>query len=257
MKYTKKAYLRLTPPASPVQSGGAVRVGQPDITQLLKTMAIRQEEEKTPYTDQLVRLKDELQQIMMDPKMEPGLKLKLLNDRSSVFRNMLRQSREGRVVTATPPATAAVAGVVPTTTPKKTPKPPIPPKPSILKASTKQQQQIFPAPLSTKPAIPKWDPGVIDPVTPKKRRRMTIKEKNQMSRDLLKAKRNLLKEMRLGYKESRQDKTRRKSTPLAHRTRSKTKKQKGSGYLDNFPREFSPGIFPGWKNVRFARMIGI
>ncbi|KXJ10018.1 hypothetical protein AC249_AIPGENE18665 [Exaiptasia diaphana] len=257
MKYTKKAYLRLTPPASPVQSGGAVRVGQPDITQLLKTMAIRQEEEKTPYTDQLVRLKDELQQIMMDPKMEPGLKLKLLNDRSSVFRDMLRRSREGRAVVATPPATAAVAGVVPTTTPKKTPKPPIPPKPSILKASTKQQQPIFPSPspLSTKPAILAWDPDVIDPVTPqkksplrpaKKRRRMSKQEKNQMSRDLLKAKRNLLKEM-MEYKQ-----TRRGSTPLAERTRSKTKQQKGSGYLDTMF-----GTLPGWKNVRFARMMGI
>ena len=63
------------------------------MTSLLKTMAVRQEEEKTPYTDQLVRFRDELQDIMMNPNMDPRSKLKLLNDKGSTYRDMLRRSR--------------------------------------------------------------------------------------------------------------------------------------------------------------------
>lgn len=228
MKYTRKAYLRHTPPPSPDQSGQG-RDGV-DMTSLLKTMAVRQEEEKTPYTDQLVRFRDELQDIMMNPTMDPKSKLKLLNDKGSTYRDLLRRSRNQRqgltnVGTPTPVTPSPVRGVpsVARSRPRVLPTPPSTPRARHLPLTP-------PTTVGTPPRVP-WQ-----------------------THRLLEAKKQLVEELKKPpSKRKRQERDSGVGmSPTVfspRRTRSQAK-HKGQGLVD-WTLPYMTG--QGWQSVRFTR----
>ena len=232
MKYTKKAYLTLTPPPPPPQEGSGKGDGGVDMTQLLKTMAIRQEEEKTPYTNQLLRLKDELQEIMMNPTFSPSVKLKLLNDRSSIYRDMLRRSKrmdsnnivETAPVTASPSMTVTSATASNTSTPKR----PVPlPRRRLPKTTPKSNQDL------------------VEAATPRGRS-WTPQQREALEKDLVHSKRKMVEALKQQMK-SMQD-SGLGTSPTANRTRSRTRRyqqQEGQG------KRLSP--YGDWKKVRFTR----
>lgn len=220
MKYTRKAYLRNTPPPSPDQSGqGRADV---DMTSLLKTMAVRQEEEKTPYTDQLVRFRDELQDIMMNPTMDPKSKLKLLNDKGSAYRDLLRRSRNHR---------QGLTNV-------ETPTPVTPSRNRVAPSTVRSRPRVLPTPPSTPRSryLPLTPPTTVG--TPPTQDR---------ARRLLEAKKQLVKELK---KPSSKRKRQESPTVMSpRRTRSQTQ-QKGQGRID-WTLPYMTGH--GWQSVRFAR----
>ena len=98
MKYTKKAYLTMT---APHQTGGAQATTtrsskSNDLKQLVKSMINREEETQTPYTNQLMRLKQELNNLLQDTTIPPGQKLQILSEKFRTYRSFLKKAQEQR-----------------------------------------------------------------------------------------------------------------------------------------------------------------
>ena len=198
------------------------------MTSLLKTMAVRQEEEKTPYTDQLVRFRDELQDIMMNPNMDPRSKLKLLNDKGSTYRDMLRRSRNLRL--------GRNAGT------------PSPQTPLRVQQPTPVRSTRTPRALPLTPPLP-----LTAEETPKRHTSRTIAQ----TRRLIEAKKELVRELQKPIKRKRIERDSGVGlspvTPLAHRTRSQSRRkanQDGTGMHPFGP--YMTGL-GGWQRVRFLR----
>jgi len=242
MKYTKKAYLTLTPPAT--QSGQG-RIDDDNVKQLLETLLVRQDEENSPYTTQLVRLKKEIQDIMMDTTLSVTAKVKLLNDRISSYRSMLQRSKQHQPTTTTPvavapPPTPDTPSVIitPDTTTTSTP---------VRPRSTTRPKRLLPTtPIST--ASPS---GIQTP-------RSTLRDTEEIvniNKRLLETKRKQLELMKEEQRE-RDLKKKRKQTPdsglgdspVANRVRSRTgQQQEGTG------RRRRLSIPSSWRKVRFLR----
>jgi len=100
MKYTQKAYLTMTrPPTTVTQQMGGGESGV-DMNRLMKTMAMREEESKTPYTNQLMQMKDDLDQLMKYTSIPVSEKLNMIKDKLMVYRRLMKKSRTLR---GTPP----------------------------------------------------------------------------------------------------------------------------------------------------------
>lgn len=114
MKYTKKAYLTMTPP----QTGGAE---SNNMKQLVNVMINREEESKTPYTNQLLRLKQELNDLLQDATIPPDQKLQIMSEKFRTYRSFLKkaqeQRRQGRVVVPPTIAPQSTSPAVPPATP--------------------------------------------------------------------------------------------------------------------------------------------
>jgi len=113
MKYTQKAFLTMTRPPTTTnpQTGGGSGV---DMNRLLKTMAMREEESKTPYTNQLIQMKDDLDQLMKDVNIPVGEKLNMVKDKLIVYRRLLKKSR---AIRGAPAAGTLMAAPSPLSTP--------------------------------------------------------------------------------------------------------------------------------------------
>ncbi|KAK3724232.1 hypothetical protein QZH41_002381 [Actinostola sp. cb2023] len=110
MKYTQKAYLTMSRPPTtagpPMVGGGESGV---DMNRLLKTMAMREEESKTPYTNQLIQMKEDLDRLMKDTNTPVSVKLNMIKDKLIGYRRLLKKSRTlrgtpaaGTLMAATP-----------------------------------------------------------------------------------------------------------------------------------------------------------
>lgn len=203
------------------------------MTSLLKTMAVRQEEGKTPYTDQLVRFRDELQDIMMNPNIDPRSKLKLLNDKGSTYRDMLRRSRNLRRIQGTPPQ--------PTTTPT-------PPASAPPASTTPRVQQRTPVRPFVTRSLPLTPPSTVKLETPH------LPKDIAQARRLIEAKKELVRELQKSDKKKQRDSGVSPVTPPARRTRTQTRRkadQHGSGLYPFFGSTMA-GL-DGWQKVRFLR----
>jgi len=241
MKYTKKAYLTLTPPAT--QSGQGSIDGD-DIKQLLETLLVRQDEENSPYTTQLVRLKKEIQAIMVDTTLSVTAKVKLLNDRISSYRSMLERSKQQQ------PTTTTTAAVAPPPTPD-TPSVIITPDTTTISSSTPVRPRSTTRPKRLLPTTPISTASPSVTQTPRSTLRDTQEIVN-LNKRLLETKRKQLELLKEEQRE-RDLKKKRKQTPdsglgdspVANRVRSRTG-QEGTGR-----RRLS--IPSSWKKVRFLR----
>jgi len=241
MKYTKKAYLTLTPPAT--QSGQG-RIDGDDIKQLLETLLVRQDEENSPYTTQLVRLKKEIQAIMVDTTLSVTAKVKLLNDRISSYRSMLERSKQQQ------PTTTTTAAVAPPPTPD-TPSVIITPDTTTISSSTPVRPRSTTRPKRLLPTTPISTASPSVTQTPRSTLRDTQEIVN-LNKRLLETKRKQLELLKEEQRE-RDLKKKRKQTPdsglgdspVANRVRSRTG-QEGTGR-----RRLS--IPSSWKKVRFLR----
>jgi len=63
------------------------------MNRLMKTMAMREEESKTPYTNQLIQVKDDLDQLMKDNTLSVSVKLERVKDKLHMYRRLLKKSR--------------------------------------------------------------------------------------------------------------------------------------------------------------------
>ena len=265
MRYTKKAYLTLAPEVD-MEGGGPAPTGV-DMNRLLKTMAMRQEEDKTPYTNQLMRLQDNLQKTMTDPQLNVNEKLKLVNNQLTTYREMLRKSQDLRSGVAGAPAAATAA-------PDKS----ATPSSSSLPVPTPQRPRPTPKPRRLQPTTED-----VVPLTPQT---LSAEERALQTR-LLRAKQALVQELRTPEFEEartrtkqdlvgalRQDRrpsrSRTKRTPpdlglgpspVANRTRRRhrsstpARAQRGRGVplaIDGIP-PYLLKTLPSWTKVRFRR----
>lgn len=229
MKYTKKAYLTMT---SPHQTGGAQATPSEsnDLEQLVKAMINREEETQTPYTNQLMRLKQELNDLLQDTTIPPGQKLQILSEKFRTYRSFLKkaqeQRRQGRIVVP-PTVVQSTSPSVPLGTP--------PPPPVVSKRSTFAPESGYVGSAVVPPTPPPSTPRRV-PTTPMSKNRRKLQQRLQGLKTSLE---------RLREEEDNEDAAAaaRPSPPMTRQHRRRRRKQQGYGH---------PLV---WKPVRFTRSL--
>ncbi|KXJ19740.1 hypothetical protein AC249_AIPGENE21534 [Exaiptasia diaphana] len=258
----KKAYLRKTPPPSPskegeeeetqmgdAQAGGALPSGEMD--RLLRTMAMRQQEGKTPYTDPLIELDDQIRAVATSPRLDQRTRLKLLETQLVQYRNLMRRSRQY----ARPDVGSTQRpSAMPRSTPTMSASPLATPQESRISRPPPQARSLPPSYSSLT-----YSPYVGSPLSTKvqgmKERLLELKKKELAE----------LKKRSTGF-EYDMGKRRKKGTripaPTFETTPRKTrqgtiygfgkKKKKKTGKAD-IAKLYADAYGPEWKKVRFAR----
>ena len=258
MKYVREAYLRRTPPASPRQQGGVLPTDEMD--QILRTIAVRQEEEATPYTSRLLQLKTEIKEIMENSALSTNEKVKLLAVKTREYRETLKKSRQSRSATAvTPPAPPPAAPPPP---PPSTPgtAAPAPPSRSVPMRSAPPPYSSPRTPVSSRTGPTK---GLAQRGLETKRFKETPTSELETSVDTLK--RKMLQESRAQKEELEQmlQESRAQKEQLEKlnrrqlRSDTRRQQQEGRGQRGGNPlwglKKTLVGLGKTWKRVRFVR----